>query len=48
MPSRRNFIQQSALTGMVLSVPKGLSFLIKKNRFFSYESDYLKKIYAKS
>lgn len=42
MASRRHFIQQSALAGMVFAVPNKFSFLMSEEKFFSYESAYLK------
>ncbi len=42
MLSRRNFIQKSTLAGMAVSLPGSLSFLSHKDKFFSYESRYLK------
>lgn len=42
MFTRRHFIQQSALAGMVLTVPGSFSFLTKEEDIFSYASNYLK------
>ena len=42
MVSRRNFIQQSSLAGMVIGIQGTFPFLTNDNRVFSYESPYLK------
>lgn len=42
MVTRRKFIQQSALAGMAVGVPGSFSFFIDDNKWFSYESPYIK------
>lgn len=42
MPSRRNFIRQSTLAGIALSIPTQFSYLTDGDKIFSYESSYLK------
>ena len=42
MSTRRTFIQQSALAGIVAGIPGQFSFLMNDDKDFSYESLYLK------
>lgn len=41
MSTRRHFIQQTALAGMIFTVPEGLSLRMREDKLFSYQSDYL-------
>ncbi|MEO5650588.1 MAG: hypothetical protein ABIR03_11785 [Ginsengibacter sp.] len=42
MASRRSFIQQSSLAGIAVGIQGKFPFLINENKYFSYESSYLK------
>lgn len=42
MPSRRKFIQQSVLSGMVLAIPAKFPFLLEQEDTFAYTSDYIR------
>ena len=48
MGTRRAFIQQSVLSGMLIALPESLSFFLPEEGAYAYQSDYLKVRLLKS